>query len=37
MIKESFPIVKKIIKEALEKDAWGKQLIKKVSVDTIVN
>lgn len=37
MIKKSFPIVKKTIKEALEKDAWGKQLIKKVSVDTIVN
>ena len=37
MIKKSFPIVKKTIKEALEKDAWGKQLIKKVSVDMIVN
>ena len=37
MVTKSFPIVKQRIKETLEKDPWGKDILKKVSLDTIVN
>ena len=37
MVRKSFPIVKQRIKETLEKDPWGKDILKKVPLDTIVN
>ena len=37
MIKHSFAIGKQNVKEALVKEAWGEDLLKKVSLDTIVN
>ena len=37
MVAKSFPIVKQRIKETLEKDPWGKDILKKVPLDTIVN
>ena len=37
MVAKSFPIVKQRIKETLKKDPWGKDILKKVPLDTIVN
>ena len=37
MVRKSFPIVKQRMKETLEKDPWGKDILKKVPLDTIVN
>ena len=37
MATKSFPIVKQRIKETLEKDPSGKDILKKVPLDTIVN
>lgn len=37
MIQKSFPISKSRIKETLEKEDWGVEMLKKVSLDTVVN
>ena len=37
MIVKSAPISKPRIKETLEKESWGKDMLEKVSVETIVN
>ena len=37
MIVTSAPISKPRIKETLEKESWGRDMLEKVSVDTIVN
>ena len=37
MIKQSYPISKPKIKMTLEKEDWGVEMLKKVSLDTIVN
>ena len=37
MIRKSVPIRKQNIKEALEKEPWGNNLLKKVTLDTIFN
>lgn len=37
MIEKSYPISKPQIKMILEKEDWGVEMLKKVSLDTIVN
>ena len=37
MIRKSVPIQKQNMKEALEKEPWGNNLLKKVTLDTIFN
>lgn len=37
MIEKSYPISKPPIKMILEKEDWGVEMLKKVSLDTIVN
>ena len=37
MIRKSLPIRKQNVKEALEKEQWGNNLLKKVTLDTIFN
>ena len=37
MIKKSLPIMKQKVKEDLEQVAWGKELLKRVPLDTVVN
>lgn len=37
MIEKSYPISKSQIKMILEKEDWGVEMLKKVSLDTIVN
>ena len=37
MIRKSLPIRKQNVKEAFEKEQWGNNLLKKVTLDTIFN
>jgi len=37
MIEHSVPISKPKIKKCLEKEDWGQEMLKKVSLDTVVN
>lgn len=37
MILTSTPIFKTKVKEILEKESWGRRILEKVSVETVVN
>ena len=37
MIQKSFPISKLLVKKTLEKEDWGMEMLKKVSLDTVIN
>ena len=37
MTKSASPVSKQVIKETLEEEQWGQDLLKRITLDTIVN